>query len=842
MNTKKGYMDKKDTVIDYRQIGSNGMRRFSGFIYEEILQELTSWRGCQVYKEMASNDPTISGILFAIDKLCRRVPWRVEAASQESFDIEAAEFLEQCMDDMENTWIDTISEILSFLQYGHSVHEIVYKRRCGASFDPSMRSKFSDGRIGWHSLPIRSQDTLYRWQFSDHGNIQGVEQLAPPHYYHVTIPVEKFLLFRTTIHKGNPEGKSILRGAYTCFSDDTEILTKDGWKLFPDLLENDEVATLNKETNYLEYEIPEKIHEYDHDGDMIFAESRYINQLTTPDHRMWVRKNHKDNFEFIEAKDCNPWVSFQSTANWKGNKITSMKIGKYKINGDIFIQFMAWWLAEGHVRTGLYCYQSIITQKEGATSDEIRSIIKKLPFIFIENKKDQIINFTTKDRDLHEYLKQFGKSYDKFIPEIIKQSSKKQIQLFLETYIKADGGSYACSKIYKGKSYNDIVAVNTVSDKLADDLFEIVLKAGHRPQKRWHHSHHAFNEKGCWMIRVGKKLNQMRAAWSIIEYKGKVYCVTTKNGVVFTRRDGKMTLSGNCWYKKKNIENIEAIGIERDLAGLPMAYVPPEYLSPGASDDQKSLLKAIKDIVVNVRRDEQEGMILPLMYDSNGKQMFDFKLLSTGGSRQLDVDKIINRYDQRIAMSMMADFMLLGSSGQGSYAMHSDKTKLFSMAIGAFLDIIAEIFNRFAIPRLFALNDLKISNFPKIVHSDVESTDLGELGTYLTQLASAGMPLFPNQKLEAHLMKLGNLPEPLDEMSDIDQQVAPLYSEPLTNIKEIKSNPAEQPNGLSQKEDTTPVNGQPKVESPVTNADGNTERTARYMPKNNPDQYIDMRF
>ena len=196
--------DEKELLIDFRQVGATGLRRFSGFIYEEFLHELTGWKGIKVYQEMGDNDCTAGAVLFAIDKLVRRVPWRTQPASQNPHDIEAADFIETCMNDMDNTWIDTISEIMSFVQYGHSLHEIVYKRRCGDNFDPSMRSKYNDGRIGWRGTPIRSQDTLYRWQFDDHGGIQGVEQLAPPHYYHVTIPVEKFLLFRTTVHKNTP--------------------------------------------------------------------------------------------------------------------------------------------------------------------------------------------------------------------------------------------------------------------------------------------------------------------------------------------------------------------------------------------------------------------------------------------------------------------------------------------------------------------------------------------------------------------------------------------------------------------------------------------------------------
>jgi hypothetical protein len=503
--------DNKEIIIDFREVGATGLRRFSGFIYEEFLTELIQWHGIAVYKEMGDNDPVAGGILFMIDKLIRRVPWRCQPASEHPNDLEASEYLESCMNDMEMTWIDQISEILSFLQYGYSVQEICYKRRCGNGFDPTMRSKYSDGRIGWRGFPIRSQDTIYRWQFDDHGGIQGVEQLAPPHYYHVTIPVEKFLLFRTTVFKNNPEGRSILRSAY-------------------------------------------------------------------------------------------------------------------------------------------------------------------------------------------------------------------------------------------------------------------------RP-----------------------------------------------------------------WYMKKNIENIEAIGVERDLAGLPMALVPPEMLSSNASPQQKALLGQIKQIVTNVRRDEQEGLVFPSQYDDKGNKLYDFQLLSTGGSRQFDTDKIIQRYDHRIAMSMLSDFLLLGqgSGAQGSWAMHSDKTKLFAQSIGAFLDIIAEVFNRYAVPRLFELNDFQVTDYPKLMHGDMDAVDLKEIGDYVVKLTQSGMPLFPDPELEKYLRKIANMPEPIDPMKATDQMVEPPPKNQPDKVVEIPGLPIQTPTGLAKPADTTPVNQKPPVETVTTNESGNTEYVdgQRFKRSGTPEQF-----
>lgn len=82
--------------------------------------------GIKVFQEMKENDDTVGAILFAIKMLIRQVEWHVEPGGDSAKDKEAAEFVESCMDDMQATWTDTISEILSFLPYGWSFHEIVW--------------------------------------------------------------------------------------------------------------------------------------------------------------------------------------------------------------------------------------------------------------------------------------------------------------------------------------------------------------------------------------------------------------------------------------------------------------------------------------------------------------------------------------------------------------------------------------------------------------------------------------------------------------------------------------------------------------------------------------------
>jgi hypothetical protein len=76
------------------------------------------------------------------------------------------------------------------------------------------------------------------------------------------------------------------------------------------------------------------------------------------------------------------------------------------------------------------------------------------------------------------------------------------------------------------------------------------------------------------------------------------------------------------WYYAKRIAEIEGIGIERDLAGLPIAYIPAECMLPDATSAQKATKAAVEEIVTNIRRDEQEGVVFPQQYDERGNPRY----------------------------------------------------------------------------------------------------------------------------------------------------------------------------------------------------------------------------
>lgn len=213
-------------------MGSQGLFN-SGFIFEEFLPELNGWSGVRQYREMLDNDPVIGGIMYAITMVLRDVEWRWEPPEDLEDDDEqakeAVDFIKGVFGDMSQPWSRFIMEVLTFLGYGHCVHEIVWKRRGGQeTSNPRQFSKFDDGMIGIRKLCFRPQETIYKWNLDGDGGLKGVYQMPLNGDPEVYLPIEKILLVNTFGAKSNPEGRSIIRNSYIPYKRKNSIEVAEG--------------------------------------------------------------------------------------------------------------------------------------------------------------------------------------------------------------------------------------------------------------------------------------------------------------------------------------------------------------------------------------------------------------------------------------------------------------------------------------------------------------------------------------------------------------------------------------------------------------------------------------
>lgn len=217
------------------------------------------------------------------------------------------------------------------------------------------------------------------------------------------------------------------------------------------------------------------------------------------------------------------------------------------------------------------------------------------------------------------------------------------------------------------------------------------------------------------------------------------------------------------YYMLKGIRALEGIGIERDLAGLPVLS-PPEGVDIWNTNDpaMQQYAQKAQELVSSIRRDEQEGILLP--------RGWELTLLSAGpggSKRAIDPNVAIVRYEQRIATSMLADLILLGQDKVGSYALSASKESLFAAVIDTQLDSIASVYDAQLAPKLFRLNAFPgMTGLPKLRHGNVQDVDLSTIAAFLKSLADSGAPLWPNQEALEKLFERAGLPKPPDDLSE----------------------------------------------------------------------------
>lgn len=218
------------------------------------------------------------------------------------------------------------------------------------------------------------------------------------------------------------------------------------------------------------------------------------------------------------------------------------------------------------------------------------------------------------------------------------------------------------------------------------------------------------------------------------------------------------------WFFMKNIQVAEAIGIERNLAGLPVFYIPGDVLTSTDASD-KLVVSMYRKILENMKMNERSGLILPsdTYTDSEGNptnvQKVRLELLSSNSQKVIDTNSTVSRYENSIARSMLADFIMLGSKRTGSYALSNDKTDMFECSIQEVLRNICYQFNGKLIPRLCEYNGFDVNCAPYIKPGSVSREELSRLSTFLRELSSAGAPIFPDDDLENYLRNIAGLPE-----------------------------------------------------------------------------------
>lgn len=340
-----------------------------------------------------------------------------------------------------------------------------------------------------------------------------------------------------------------------CYSKDSEVLTAQGWKKFADVTFEDSIISLNPETREVEYVGITAKQQYWYAGPMCRFYNKTLDCLVTPDHSMVYLNKRDGEIRYCQAKDYTKGKGgFYRSAKNSTQDRPHVRIGGSCYKFDAFCEFMGYWLSDGSLEhnSGVSVSQNV---GEKARED-IVACVKRLGFE-PKLRNDRVLFY---DAGFNAYLKQFGYSYTKYVPEEIKTASARQIKIFLEAFIKCDGHERPC-KSFVGNHGNVFSSQNgermyfTTSPQMAGDLCECMLKVGHRPSVAVSEPHTAVKKDGT-IIQGNKPHYSIRECNSVtstvfdkeeVAYSDYVYDLTLeRNHIMYIKRNGKCFWGSNC--------------------------------------------------------------------------------------------------------------------------------------------------------------------------------------------------------------------------------------------------------------------------------------------------------
>lgn len=214
----------------------------------------------------------------------------------------------------------------------------------------------------------------------------------------------------------------------------------------------------------------------------------------------------------------------------------------------------------------------------------------------------------------------------------------------------------------------------------------------------------------------------------------------------------------------QNIQRVEAVGVERELTGMPVGRIPAEYLAEDATEEQRQVRNHFEKILRDIKMNDQGYILVPsdVYMDDEGKssgvRMMDIELMASQGTRLFDTNPIISRYKGDIAQTLLADFIQLGSTGSGSFALSQSKITNFLMALRGYVSLIRGVLESQLIPFLWRVNGLPDYTMPTLEASDIVPPDLREMSSFLRNLNIAGIEIAEHPEIVRALMELAGLP------------------------------------------------------------------------------------
>lgn len=325
-----------------------------------------------------------------------------------------------------------------------------------------------------------------------------------------------------------------------CYDEETEFLTKDGWKFGKDMLDSDLLYCYNRDTDtWMWGEQLSAFWRAPFDGYMFSFSNDTADFCVTPGHRVWSAPDCPGSsyvechIEDIYGKTC--YIPAVARRRHKAVESTQFELPVTDEEHMTFpagdwTEFLGWYTLQGtttyDTATDEYFVQLKHPDTDPATIHRRASLLSRLHLAYSYEKDS--LSFFIHDKKLAEYTKGLGEGRNKKLPAWLMQQPDDILITFLNI-------------MQEGTTPGNTRDILLLSENIADQLQQMLCMLGIVSVK-------STTDAGSYKLSIdttGKCEHLLKDKWEKTAYKGMTYCPTVATGYILTRRHGKCACMGN---------------------------------------------------------------------------------------------------------------------------------------------------------------------------------------------------------------------------------------------------------------------------------------------------------
>lgn len=384
---------------------------------------------------------------------------------------------------------------------------------------------------------------------------------------------------------------NILASGHGCYDAETDVLTSEGWKSWPSITGDEQLATLDGESGSLVYVKPTKIVNYKHTGKMYQVKTRGVDLLVTPNHRMYVcptmtkvgRKRDNTSYSLISAQKLNLQPhAYKKDADWLFPSFHD----RYSFNEMRLLGFS---IGDGNYEGGNYVRFRLRKPRKIVW---LRDLAKEMKLVLSESGDRYTLEIPQRFKQVMSDI--YDGQREKRIPQYLltTQSDETLFGLF-EGLMESDGS--------QGET-ND--SFDTTSSTLVDQFSQLCLHIGLAANVCYTYTKEdrptSFGNKPLTRLsiitrelrpEVNRNAKQVgRARW-VENWEGEVYCAEMPENtrhVLYVRRNGQPVWCGNSvlehsvyTFAFENVSRIFSAEMNRHRAGWAISEGSLRYIRFG---------------------------------------------------------------------------------------------------------------------------------------------------------------------------------------------------------------------------------------------------------------------